>query len=105
MWKGDGATATQEIPGPCDLDAWCACWRVFRSAGVMVGIAAPTTLDRYEAKFKQRFGQFRNHWDIAVLADLRCRTEFWIDERRQQEHFMPRIRISAATIRVCLGIP
>ena len=44
--SADGTWKTVELPGPPDLQAWRACWSVFKSAAIMCGLAAQGPLDR-----------------------------------------------------------
>ena len=69
--------------GPCDLEIWRACYHVFKAAAVMLRIAHPAVLERYEALFEQRCKRFPGAWHIHVLADMRCRCEFFGADRRR----------------------
>ena len=53
----------------------------------MLGIATPSTLGRYARRFEERCRRYPKAWYLAVLADDRCRSEFWGLERRRQERF------------------
>ena len=48
----------------------------------MLNIAHPAVLERYEALFEQRCRRFPGAWHIMVLADMRCRSEFFGAEKR-----------------------
>jgi hypothetical protein len=47
----DGTWKTMELPGADSLHTWRSCWSVFRTASIMVGVAHPAVLDRYEQLF------------------------------------------------------
>lgn len=85
-WR-DGAWKTVEVPGASSYDAWLEAWRIFRTAAIMLEMATSAVLDRYAAEFKQRIQQHPGVWHLAAQADIRCRSEFWGQERRRQEAF------------------
>ena len=82
-----GKWHSSELSGPPNLEAWRASWAVFRTASIMLGIATPATLNRYESRFVERCHRYPRAWFIAVVADDRCRSEFWLTEKRRQERF------------------
>ena len=53
----------------------------------MLGIATLATLGRYARQFEERCMRYPKAWYLAVVADDRCRNEFWATERRRQERF------------------
>ncbi|CAK9077785.1 unnamed protein product [Durusdinium trenchii] len=73
QWR-DGQWKAVELPGAANLDAWEESWRIFRTGALMLQLATAATLDRYASEFRTR-------------ADIRCRTEFWSQEKRKQEAF------------------
>ena len=83
----DGKWRTTEIRGPDSLEAWEACWDVFKTAAIMANIASVAALDYYAKKFKARVSRYHWAWHLAIKADWRCRTEFWVEEKRTQESF------------------
>ena len=83
----DGTWRTRELPGPENLEVWGEAWAVFKTAAIMASVAHPSTLDVYEARFRERVLRYPDCWHIAVQADVRCRAEFWVSERRRQEQF------------------
>ena len=87
FFDNSGSWRCKEIPGPDSFSTWEACWRVFRTAAIMCDIAAPAVLDRYAARFRERVDRFSDVWHLCVLADTRCRSEFWEAEHRRQAHF------------------
>ena len=83
----DGTWRTVELPGADSLDTWRDCWAVFKTAAIMDQVALIATLDRYESKFVERCRRYPDAWHLCAQADIRCRSEFFIDERRKQERF------------------
>ena len=47
---GNGEYEIHEIPGPESFKQWQACWRVFRTAAIMLRIARASVLDAYEKR-------------------------------------------------------
>ena len=83
----DGSWRTIELPGADCLDTWRDCWAVFKTAAVMCKMAFPATLDRYDMQFTERCRRYPDAWHLCAQADIRCRTEFIVEERRRQELF------------------
>ena len=48
-----GKWHSSELSGPSNLEAWRASWAVFRTACIMLKIATPATLGRYESRFRR----------------------------------------------------
>ena len=86
QWR-DGEWKAVELPGAMSLDAWEEAWQIFRTAALMTQVATAATLDRYAAEFRSRVLQHPDVWHLAAHADIRCRTEFWAQEKRKQEAF------------------
>lgn len=59
----------------------------FRTGCLMLEIATAASLDRYVAEFRTRVMQHPGAWFLAAQADIRCRSEFWTQERGRQEEF------------------
>ncbi|CAK0911850.1 unnamed protein product [Prorocentrum cordatum] len=85
--QADGTWRSVEIGGPDCFETWEKCWRVFRTGAIMDAVALPSTLDTYAAKFRERVTMFPNSWALAAQADQRCRLEWMVEERRNQEQF------------------
>jgi hypothetical protein len=83
----DGKWSNVELQGASHMHAWDESWRIFRTAAIMLGLATPSTLDRYSLEFRERVREHPNCWHIAAQADIRCRSEFWTLELRKQEAF------------------
>ena len=86
QWR-DGQWKAVELPGATNLDAWEESWRIFWTGALMLQMATAATLDRYAAEFRARVLQHPDVWHLAAQADIRCRTEFWSQEKRKQEAF------------------
>ena len=82
-----GKWHSQELAGPANLDAWRSSWAVFTTAAIMLDVATPAVLNRYANRFVERCQRYPSAWYLAVGADDRCRSEFWVAERRRQERF------------------
>jgi hypothetical protein len=80
-----GTWTTQEVPGADCLDTWAECFGIFKTAAIMSSTASPATLDKYEAEFRRRCARYPGTWHICAQADIRCRSEWWVAERRRQE--------------------
>ena len=76
-----------EIPGPSSIEAWRRSFKVFSVAAVMCCIASPATLQRYESRFEERCERYHRAWHLCLQADVRCRSEWLVAERRRQETF------------------
>ena len=87
----DGTWRTVEIAGADCLETWSDCWAVFRIAAVMLQIANPATLDQYHALFVEQCRRYPRAWHLCAQADIRCRGEFLLEERRRQEAFHARM--------------
>lgn len=83
--SADGKWATTEVPGADSLDTWLDCWEAFKTAALMAQTAHAATLDLYRTEFKRRCDRYPRAWHICAQADIRCRSEFWVAERRRQE--------------------
>ena len=73
-----------EQPGAPNLVIWRDCWAVFKTGAIMKGVATQSTLDTYVTNFEERCRLFPTSWHLCATADIRCRAEFWGEERRRQ---------------------
>ena len=73
----DGRLETRIVKGPSDYDHWAACWRVFRSAMIMLGEASPQVLDDYAEGIRQLATLFPRDWGVIAVADEVLRSEQW----------------------------
>lgn len=53
----------------------------------MLDIATSAVLDRYVSEFRSRVMERPRCWHLVAQADIRCRSEHWPQELRQQEVF------------------
>ena len=53
----------------------------------MLQVASPATLQRYETQFEERCERYHMVWHLCMQADIRCRSEWVIAEKRRQEAF------------------
>ena len=83
----DGQWKPIELPGASSIKTWEEAWRIFRTASIMVGLASTAVLDRYSAEFRQKVQEYPECWHLAAQADIRCRSEWWMQEKRRQEDF------------------
>ena len=83
----DGQWKSIELPGASNFTVWEEAWRIFRTAAIMLCLASPSVLERYASEFKSRVREYPESWHLAAQADIRCRSEFWMQERRRQEEF------------------
>ncbi len=56
----------------------------------MTQAITPAALMRYAARFEERCERYHEAWHLCVQADIRCRSEFLVAERRRQEEFHAR---------------
>jgi hypothetical protein len=84
---GTGQWRAKELAGPDCIEAWERCWRVYRTAAIMLQLATPAVLDQYAAKFRHRVVKYPWTWSLCCLADQRCRGEWWVQEHRRQLDF------------------
>ena len=83
----DGSKKAFERPGPANLMAWNEGWNVFATAAVMLKIARPAVLEVYRSSFEERARLHPEAWHLCVRADVRCRTELWMEEKRRQANW------------------
>ena len=43
---------TKQLSGPANFESWRACWRVFRTAMILLGACLPGPLDEYEENIR-----------------------------------------------------
>ena len=84
-----GELATVELAGPGSFEQWDACFRVFRSAAVMLNMLSPSKCEAYMnliRKYNTKYGH--KCWHIIYQADVRARQEHWERCRREaaEEH-------------------
>ena len=72
---GDGSYLTKELPGPSTFQAWLGCWRVFKSAALMLNICTLASLTSYERFVERLTTQWPMCWGLIAQADDKMRAE------------------------------
>ena len=72
---GDGSFLMKEMPGPQNFQQWQACWRVFKTACLMLGIVSLTALLNYEKMIERLVIQWPNAWGLICQAEDKARAE------------------------------
>jgi hypothetical protein len=80
-----GELTTKAFRGPDSFVLWRACWRVFRTALLMLHGAKAGQLDAYEEKMRGLAETFPDCWGILMAADDLMRSERWEEIRRRTE--------------------
>ena len=83
----DGTWRTVELPGADCMQTWLECWSIYRTAAIMCRLALSSSLDRYSQMFEERCARYPTAWHICAQADIRCRQEYMIECKREQERF------------------
>ena len=72
----NGEFTRGELLGPMDFDQWSACYKVFRTACIMLDLICPSALDEYSDwifRYSSRFGA--ECWPLLYQAETRARRE------------------------------
>ena len=72
---GDGSFLMREMPGPQNLLQWQACWKVFKTAALMLGIISLTALLNYEKTIERLVVQWPAAWGLICQAEDKARAE------------------------------
>eukprot|EP00435_Cladocopium_sp_Y103_P032234 s2244_g8.t1 len=72
---GDGTYLTKELPGPVNFQMWLGCWRVFKSAALMLNICTLATLSNYERFVERLITQWPTCWGLIAQAEDKVRAE------------------------------
>lgn len=80
---GDGSYLTKELPGPSTFQAWLGCWRVFKSAALMLNICTLASLTNYERFIERLTTQWPMCWGLIAQADDKMRAEGFERLRRR----------------------
>ena len=87
IWVGN-ELVTEMLSGPASFDAWRACWRVFRTAMLMLQACPNGPLEEYEETIRSMwllYGQ--KAWGLISRADDVMRSERWERIRQRiEEH-------------------
>ena len=83
------------LTGPSNFEAWRACWRVFRTAMLLLGASLPGPLDEYEENIRVLSNSYGTKaWGLISHADEVMRSEQWgrlrgsIEELRRRGHYL-----------------
>ena len=77
-----------ELVGPMNFDQWEACFNVFRTACVMLGLASYAALDAYKDHIKSYACTYSSEtWTLLYQADTRARREQAQRIRRNSSKF------------------
>ena len=72
---GDGSFPMREMPGPQNFQQWQACWKVFMTGSLMLGIISLTALLNYEKMIERLVIQWPAAWDLICQAEDKARAE------------------------------
>ena len=65
----------RELPGPQNYQQWTACWKVFKTAAIMLGIVSLAALLNYEKLIERLVVQWPMAWGLVCQADDKARAE------------------------------
>ena len=84
-----GEWARREQAGPSSYHEWYKCWRVYRTAMLLLQAADAERLDNYSEMIRQQVTQFGDEaWFLVAKADARMRSEH-LDRLRRQLRINP----------------
>ena len=72
---GDGSYLMRELPGPQNFQQWQACWKVFKTAALMLWIVSLTALLNYEKMVERLVVQWPAAWGLICQAEDKARAE------------------------------
>ena len=72
---GDGSFLMREMPGPQNFQQWQACWKVFKTVSLMLGIISLTALLGYEKMVERLVIQWPAAWGLICQAEDKARAE------------------------------
>lgn len=88
LLQPDGTWKTVEIPGPPTFQAWCACWKIYRTVMLMlkrpgntatglgeIPIMTVVALEEYFNRVSDLHEEFPEAWHLMMQAEDRCRGE------------------------------
>ena len=73
--NGEGGFTAKEIPGPANYHQWLTCYRVFRTAMVMLDAISLAHLHSYEAVMERLNDLYPTCWHLLISADEKARSE------------------------------
>ena len=85
VWVGNELVSRQ-LSGPSCFITWRRCWRVFRTAMILIKASRPGPLDEHEEKIRT-LAEFvgESNWGVVARADDVMRSEVWEHWRRKIE--------------------
>jgi len=89
VWVG-GQLEYRQLAGPPSFSAWRKCWRVFRTAMVLVRGSRAGALDAYEERIRTFADIYPDNWGTIARADDILRSEGWERTRREIQDRMSR---------------
>ena len=72
---GDGSFLMRDLPGPQNFQQWMSCWKVFKTAALMLGIVSLTALLNYEKMMERLVVQWPTAWGLICQAEDKARAE------------------------------
>jgi len=89
VWVG-GQLEYRQLNGPPSFGAWRKCWRVFRTAMVLLRGSRAGALDAYEERIRTFADVYPDNWGTIARADDTLRSEGWERVRRDIQDKMSR---------------
>ena len=84
----DGALQTRLLHGPSSYTAWEACWKVYRSAMIMLDQASIGALDAYAEGIRQLVLTY-SEWGCISRADVTMRSVQWSIVKEEMSRTTP----------------
>ena len=84
VWVGN-ELVTKQLAGPTNWNAWRSCWRVFRTAMLILKGSPPGPLDEYEECIRKLAADHPDQWGMVLYAEDIMRAEYWERHRRALE--------------------
>ena len=69
----------KQVKGPQSYEEWESCWRVFKTAGVMLSMATPAAFDAYQEGIKFLNTIYKGNWASVLKWDEDMRELKWPD--------------------------
>ncbi|CAE7256557.1 unnamed protein product [Symbiodinium sp. CCMP2592] len=72
---GEGEYMLKELPGPASITQWSACYKVYRTALIMLNVVSVARLQAYEEFVERMARRYTNCWHLVYTAEDRARAE------------------------------
>ncbi|OLQ04545.1 hypothetical protein AK812_SmicGene12363 [Symbiodinium microadriaticum] len=72
---GEGEYMLKELPGPTSFPQWSACFKVYRTALIMLNAMSVARLQAYEDFVERMARRYTNCWHLIYSAEDRARAE------------------------------